>query len=231
MINIEKFQSEIQKNMQAMVNEHTKIVRENRELEDKVKQLENQPLAINVVKIDKEAVVIFAADVSGSMDSWERMAGKEYAEELLSVLSERYKSVSTRHIHHHTEAKLVNKGDFLAKNESGGTIVSSAYRLINKELEDFDYDNENLDVFVVHISDGDNLTSDNLRVSKVIEKVFKKVTKVIYVEVSPFTKNSALLNGRNGLKSIENDKFSYGIIKNIDEVDTLVRGFATLHLN
>jgi len=128
MINIEKFQSEIQKNMQAMVNEHGKIIRENRELKDQVKQLEKQTL-------------------------------------------------------------------------------------------------------VVHISDGDNLTSDNLRINKIIEKVFKKVTKIIYVEVSPFTKNSILLNGRNGLKSIENGKFSYVIIKNTDEVDASVRGFATLHLN
>jgi len=231
MINIEKFQSEIQKNMQAMVNEHGKIIRENRELKDQVKQLEKQTLAMNVTKTDKDAVVIFAADVSSSMGIWERVSGKEYAEKLLSVLSERYKSVSTRHIHHHTEAKLVNKGEFLARDESGGTIASSAYRLINKELEDFDYDNENLDVFVVHISDGDNLTSDNLRINKIIEKVFKKVTKIIYVEVSPFTKNSILLNGRNGLKSIENGKFSYVIIKNTDEVDASVRGFATLHLN
>ena len=64
MINIEKFQSEIQKNMQAMVNEYRGIIRENRELKHQVKQLEKQTLAINVTKTDKDAVVIFAAFVA-----------------------------------------------------------------------------------------------------------------------------------------------------------------------
>ena len=226
MINTEKFQAEIQKNMQAMVNEHKKLIRENSDLKKQILELEKKLSTNNVTKSNKDAVIIFAVDISGSMNEWCRGKGKEYADKLHITLKNMYNNVHTRFIHHHTEAVVVSKDEFLVEKVSGGTICSSAYRLINKELEDFDYQNENIDVFVVHISDGDNLTSDNARAFNLINKILNKVTKMYYVETNQYDRFSTLLRGfKQSHDLMANKKFNYGVIKGSNDVDVLINDF------
>ena len=231
-LNVENTNKEIQSKAQLLTNEYEKLQRENHKLKEIIKQMENGNSRVKntIVKPSphKEAAVFFAADISGSMGSWEKHIGNEFKVKFHNLLSNKYKNVTTRYIHHHTEAELVYKDDFLKTGVTGGTIVSSAYRLINKELEDFDYSNENLDVFVVHISDGDNLTSDNLRVHKLFEKLFKKVNKIIYLETNVYNRRSTILNGLRGLNK---EKFTYGVIEKESDVDKYIVELVEDHIN
>lgn len=229
MINIEKFQSEIQKNMQAMVNEYRTIIRENNELKNKIKELEKNISIANTINTkysNRDAVIIFAGDNSGSMDHWCRNKGKLYTEEVIQILENKYRNVSARFINHHIEAELVNRDKFLVQGVSGETICSSAYRLINKELEDFDYHNENLDVFVVHISDGDNLTSDNANTLRVANKILAKVSHMYYIETNQYSRFSTLERAfKQSIDIMDNKKFNIGIIKDDSDVNRLVNDF------
>lgn len=200
-----------------VIIEYKKLQKENEELKSKLELLQvNTSLEDMKINPNKEAVVFFAADVSGSMGSWEKTVGTELKKKIISFLDNKYRNVYANYIHHSTTAKLVPKDEFLVKAESGGTIVSSAFRLINKELEDYDYLNDDLDVFVVYISDGDNMTSDNIRAIKTLDKITNKANKFIYFEVNRYHRYSTLLSS---LAQYNNDKFTYDVVKDEEDVN------------
>ena len=61
----------------------------------------------------------------------------------------------TRYIIHDAVAQEVDSETFFHTRESGGTVISSAYELCNKIIEE-EYPQELWNVYVFHFSDGDN---------------------------------------------------------------------------
>lgn len=106
------------------------------------------------------AVVMAMMDVSGSMGEFKKYIARSFYFWMVRFLRTKYNNVEIVFISHHTEAKVVSEDEFFTLGESGGTVVSSAYRLaldiIGKRYPPRDWN-----IYPFHFSDGDNYYSDN----------------------------------------------------------------------
>jgi len=107
------------------------------------------------VKPETNAVVIFMMDVSGSMEQEQKEIVRIETFWIDTWLRAHYKDLETRYIVHDTVAKEVDRETFFSLKESGGTIISSAYKLCS-ELIQKEYSPEEWNIYPFHFSDGDN---------------------------------------------------------------------------
>ena len=70
-------------------------------------------------------------------------------------LHHQYASIETRYVIHDAVAREVDKETFYHTRESGGTIISSAYKLADALIEE-NYAPADWNVYIFHFSDGDN---------------------------------------------------------------------------
>lgn len=129
-----------------------------------------------------KAVVFMAMDVSYSMDPHKKQLARLFFYWTVKFLRFRYDTVDVRFISHTTEAKEVNEHEFFNRVESGGTEVSSAYRFI-EDMQRSTYPIEDWNVYVLHVSDGDNWELDNEEVFKSIQRLCQISSLVGYLEV------------------------------------------------
>jgi len=106
------------------------------------------------------AVVFYLMDVSGSMTDDQKEIVRIEAFWIDTWLRSQYDGVTTRYIIHDALAKEVDEHTFYHTRESGGTRISSAYRLANRIIE-ADHPSEEWNIYVLHFSDGDNWGEDN----------------------------------------------------------------------
>ncbi|WEG18673.1 DUF444 family protein [Alkalihalophilus pseudofirmus] len=211
---------ELKSKFNNLADKHINLIKEYNLVKRELEQLKSMDSSSIVPpNKGKKAVLLVGADVSGSMGRWEREMGLKMTVSIETALSLSYDSVEVRLFHHHTQSVEVDKKEFLTKNVSGGTIASSVYSHMNKEIEDYNYENENVDVYVIHISDGDNLTSDNTRVLNIINRILPKVKMINYIEVNQYKRESTLLPS---LRNISNSKFSHCTLQNSLELDSLM---------
>ena len=83
-----------------------------------------------------KAVMFCLMDVSGSMDQATKDMAKRFYILLYLFLTRTYKNVEVVYIRHHTQAKEVDEHEFFYSQETGGTIVSSALKLMKEIVED-----------------------------------------------------------------------------------------------
>ena len=77
-------------------------------------------------------------------------------------LKSQYEGIETRYIVHDATAREVDEHTFFHTRESGGTMISSAYKLAAQILED-DYPRADWNIYPFHFSDGDNWSVDDTR--------------------------------------------------------------------
>jgi len=106
------------------------------------------------------AVIIYMMDVSGSMGEEQKEIVRIESFWLDTWLQSQYKGLESRFIIHDASAREVDRETFFHTRESGGTMISSAYNLALKIIED-DYPLEDWNVYPFHFSDGDNWSSDD----------------------------------------------------------------------
>lgn len=82
-----------------------------------------------------QAVMFCLMDVSGSMDQATKDMAKRFYILLYLFLSRTYKNVDVVYIRHHTQAKEVDEHEFFYSQETGGTIVSSALKLMDEVVQ------------------------------------------------------------------------------------------------
>ena len=112
------------------------------------------------VTYESNAVVIAMMDVSGSMGEFKKYIARSFYFWMVRFLKTKYDHVKIVFISHHTEAREVTEEQFFTQGESGGTVVSSAYKLaLDIVAERFPPREWN--VYPFHFSDGDNYYSDN----------------------------------------------------------------------
>ncbi|MBT2614853.1 MULTISPECIES: sporulation protein YhbH [unclassified Bacillus (in: firmicutes)] len=174
-----------------------------------------------VQKPDSKAVVLAMMDTSGSMGLWEKYMARSFFFWMNRFLRTKYETVEIEFIAHHTEAKVVPEEDFFSKGESGGTICSSVYRKA-LELIDHKYDPAKFNIYPFHFSDGDNLTSDNVRCVKLVEELMKVSNMFGYGEVNQYNRHSTLMTA---YKNIDNEKFRYYILKQKADVFHAMKSF------
>ena len=99
-------------------------------------------------------------DVSGSMDQGHQGDGQAFYILLYLFLSRTYKNVEVVYIRHHTQAKEVDEHEFFYSQETGGTIVSSALKMMNDIINER-YPANQWNIYAAQASDGDNWADDS----------------------------------------------------------------------
>jgi uncharacterized protein len=106
------------------------------------------------------AVILYMMDVSGSMGDEQKEIVRMESFWLDTWLRSQYKGLESRFIIHDATAKEVDRETFFRTRESGGTMISSAYKLALKIIED-EYPVEDWNIYPFHFSDGDNWSVDD----------------------------------------------------------------------
>ena len=106
------------------------------------------------------AVIIYMMDVSGSMGDEQKEIVRIESFWIDTWLRKQYKDIKTRFIIHDAAAREVDRDTFFRTRESGGTMISSAYRLASDMIER-DYPSEQWNIYPFHFSDGDNWSVDD----------------------------------------------------------------------
>lgn len=101
------------------------------------------------------AAVIYVMDVSGSMGKEQKEIVRLEAFWIDTWLRANYKSLEARFIVHDAAAREVDRDTFFRTRESGGTLISSAYRAVD-ELITREYPPDEWNLYVFQFSDGDN---------------------------------------------------------------------------
>jgi len=109
------------------------------------------------------AVILYIMDVSGSMGDEQKEIVRTESFWLDAWLRSQYKGLTRRYIIHDATAKEVDEDTFYRVRESGGTLISSAYKLALEMLKK-DYPAADWNIYVFHFSDGDNWSGEDTKV-------------------------------------------------------------------
>jgi sporulation protein YhbH len=115
------------------------------------------------VKHENSAVIIYMMDVSGSMGDEQKEIVRTETFWINTWLKSQYKGVEARYIIHDATAKEVDEDTFFRTRESGGTLISSAYKLC-EQIIDQDYPPSDWNIYPFHFSDGDNWSTEDTKV-------------------------------------------------------------------
>jgi uncharacterized sporulation protein YeaH/YhbH (DUF444 family) len=148
-----------------------------------------------LVKDKHKALVIAIKDNSASMSSWENHVSAEYYDLAIESIKKKYNDVEEWFVSHSTEATLSSKEETFSKGKRGGTIVSSAFTFLKDKLS------TDREIIVLQFSDGDNLTSDNARVIKMLTEDFLPNVKYFkYIELNQYKRHSTLMSVYRNIK-------------------------------
>ncbi|GMV18855.1 MAG: DUF444 family protein [Polyangiaceae bacterium] len=134
------------------------------------------------------AVIIYMMDVSGSMGDEQKEIVRIESFWIDTWLQKQYKGIESRYIIHDAVAREVDKDTFFRTRESGGTMISSAYKLCANLIEAH-YPPTEWNIYPFHFSDGDNWSMDDtLTCIEILKKdILPKVNVFSYGQVeSPY---------------------------------------------
>lgn len=137
---------------------------------------------------EANAVIVYMMDVSGSMGEEQKEIVRIESFWIDAWLTTQYKGLDTRFIIHDAVAREVDRETFFHTRESGGTMISSAYKLCYEILER-DYPVSDWNIYTFHFSDGDNWSADDTKQSLEVleEKVLPMSNMFGYGQVhSPY---------------------------------------------
>lgn len=130
------------------------------------------------------AVIFLAMDVSGSMDADRKRMARLFFYWCVQFLRRRYDQTEIVFISHTTEAREVTEEQFFGRAESGGTRVSSAFEEVQR-IQQERFAAEDWNVYVLHVSDGDNFAADNPPTLELIRQLSPVCALVGYLQVDP----------------------------------------------
>ena len=140
---------------------------------------------VDVPRPTTQAVMFCVMDVSGSMDQTKKDIAKRFFILLYLFLTRNYEKIELVFISHHTTAKEVTEHEFFYSRETGGTVVSSALKLMH-EIAVERYPTSDWNIYVAQASDGDNWYDDSPACRELLtEKIMPLVQYYSYVEITP----------------------------------------------
>ncbi len=133
---------------------------------------------------ERNAVIVYVMDVSGSMGDEQKEIVRIESFWIDTWLRHQYDGIESRYIIHDATAKEVDSDTFYRTRESGGTLISSAYKLCAKLVEQ-EYPADEWNIYVFHFSDGDNWSgNDTAECMKILEgRILPKVNLFCYGQV------------------------------------------------
>ena len=127
------------------------------------------------------AAVIFALDVSGSMDEAQRRLAKQFFFFALQGIRRQYTKVETVFLAHAAEAWEFDESQFFQASSSGGTVTSSVARLALELLQNR-FDTSRYNAYFFYASDGENAAEDREESRRVLGELTELVNYAGYVE-------------------------------------------------
>jgi uncharacterized sporulation protein YeaH/YhbH (DUF444 family) len=172
---------------------------------------------------ETNAVVIYMMDVSGSMGDEQKEIVRIESFWIDAWLRRHYPGLEVRYLIHDAVAREVDRETFFHTRESGGTMISSAYKLC-QEIVETDYGGSQWNVYPFHFSDGDNWSADDTRlcVDLLKARLLPAVNLFCYGQVeSPYGSGQFVKDLREHLQGHDNVALSeiadkeaiYGSIK------------------
>ncbi len=113
-----------------------------------------------VVEPQANAVIVYMMDVSGSMTDEQKRIVRTEAFWIDTWLKSQYDGVERRYVIHDAAAKEVDEHTFYHTRESGGTRISSAYK-VAADLIERSFDPSEWNIYCFQFSDGDNWGEDS----------------------------------------------------------------------
>ena len=208
---------------------------EARSLEAEIETLKSRIAAIPFIdtfdlrysnRVDKpqpvtQAVMFCLMDVSGSMDQQRKDIAKRFFMLLHLFLKRNYERIEVVFIRHHTVAHEVDEHDFFYSRETGGTVVSSALKLM-VEIAEQRYPVHAWNIYVAQASDGDNFFSDSPQCTEIIvKKIMPMVQYFSYVEINAPTPQSLWYEYENIANTDKH--FAIERINGVDEIYPVFR--------
>ncbi|MEO6599697.1 MAG: DUF444 family protein [Polyangiaceae bacterium] len=141
---------------------------------------DNEPVA--------NAVIVYMMDVSGSMGDEQKEIVRIESFWIDAWLRRQYQGLESRYIIHDAVAREVDRDTFFRTRESGGTMISSAYKLCAQIIDEH-YPSAEWNIYPFHFSDGDNWSMDDtLTCIELMKKeLLPKVNMFAYGQVeSPY---------------------------------------------
>jgi uncharacterized protein len=132
-----------------------------------------------------KAVMFCLMDVSGSMTQATKDIAKRFFILLYLFLKRNYDKIDVVFIRHHTSAREVDEEEFFYSRETGGTIVSSALKLM-QEVMAARYTSNEWNIYAAQASDGDNWNDDSPLCREILLKqIMPFMQYFTYVEITP----------------------------------------------
>jgi len=101
------------------------------------------------------ALIIYVMDVSGSMGDEQKEIVRTESFWIDTWLRSQYRGLETVYVIHDAEAREVDRDTFFRTRESGGTVISSAYKVCRSIIADR-FSPEDWNIYLFQFSDGDN---------------------------------------------------------------------------
>lgn len=140
---------------------------------------------IDVPRPSTSAVMFCLMDVSGSMTQDIKDIAKRFFILLYMFLKRNYQKIDVVFIRHHTNASEVDEETFFYSRETGGTLVSSALRLMDEVIRER-YPEDSWNIYAAQASDGDNWADDSPACRNLlVDKILPKLQYYTYVEITP----------------------------------------------
>jgi uncharacterized sporulation protein YeaH/YhbH (DUF444 family) len=171
------------------------------------------------------AVMIFIMDVSGSMGDEQKEIVRIESFWIDTWLRSQYDGLESRYIIHDAVAREVDRDTFFRTRESGGTMISSAYKLCARMIEQ-DFPPSEWNIYPFHFSDGDNWSVDDtvLCIEILKRDILSKVNLFCYGQVeSPYGSGQFLKD--LGDHFDDADSLVTSEIKNKDAIMESIRTF------
>ncbi|MBT1065371.1 DUF444 family protein [Bowmanella sp. Y26] len=168
-----------------------------------------------------KAVMFCLMDVSGSMDQATKDMAKRFYILLYLFLTRTYKNVEVVYIRHHTQAKEVDEQEFFYSQETGGTIVSSALKLMD-EIVQARYPQGEWNIYAAQASDGDNWADDSPQCGSLLqERLLPRVRYYAYIEITQ-RQHQSLWREYEALAEF-NDNFAMKHIRSVEDIYPVFR--------
>ncbi len=178
------------------------------------------------VRPSTNATILFVIDVSASMTQLERKLAKSFFFFALQGIRRQYARVETRFIAHTTHAWEFSEQEFFQVSGIGGTIASSAFRLV-RELVQRELDPAHNNIYMFYASDGENFTEDRAAANQSLAELGGMLNYIGYIETLPGMPRSLETEMRRLCNELERRGMPIGssILSSPDDVWRALRKF------
>lgn len=229
MSELEEELERIQRSEPPQIMEEMRIKQEIEELRNKIdsvpfidtfdlrfKNYEKRPIP------SSQAVMFCLMDVSGSMDQATKDIAKRFYVLLYLFLTRTYENVEVVFIRHHTQAKEVNEHDFFYSQETGGTIVSSALKLMHEIIE-ARYPLGEWNIYGAQASDGDNWADDSPRCKELLSNKLLPYCQYYYAYIEITRRSHQTLWHEYEKLQASFDNFAMKNIRSVEDIFPVFR--------